>query len=85
MLSKREVVIEVIGGQVGEIGWGRESLALRGGYQAHVLSVAWPFRVWGRECRGSAGGDVDTEVEGVGCRIGENVQEVGDFTPNGRY
>jgi hypothetical protein len=50
-----------------------------------VLRVAWPFKVWDGECRGSARGDVDTEVEGVGCRVGENMREVGDFTPNGRY
>jgi hypothetical protein len=85
LLSEGRAVVEVIGGQVGENEWGWESLALRGRYPAYVLGIASLLKMWGGERRGSAGGGVDTEVEGVGCHVGKNEWEVGDFIPNGRY
>ena len=51
----------------------------------NTLSITWPLKTWGGVCAGNVQGEVDTEVEEVGCQVGEIGRGQGILAPRCQY
>jgi hypothetical protein len=80
-----DMQVEVIGGQVEEIGQGQRILALRGRFRAYALGIAWPLKLQGGGHIGSGWDDVDTRVDMIGAQVGEIGRGQGILAPRGKY